>query len=80
MTPELVQVAEQRNVTRLHSVGVALPLGTMATSELIDMAGAIYNRQVAYPEPPEFRQQQLRRDFGAIAAEVRKRKVLINTV
>lgn len=71
MTPELIQVAEQRNVQRLESVGTTLALGKLSSQELVDLAGNLYDRRLN----PEFPHQepQLQRDFMKVAGELGRR-------
>lgn len=74
MTPELVAVAEARKVTRIHSVGVTMPLGTMALEELVTVGVNLINRQFAYPPITERQYAQLQADYEPVATEIRLRK------
>ena len=69
----LVSVANERNVTRLESVGVAVALGSMPTQSLIQLAGNLWDRQVASNH--DWKTAQLQRDLLAVSQEFGNREL-----
>lgn len=63
----LVEVANERNVTRLESVGIAVALGSMPTQSLVQLAGNLFDRQQASKH--DWKTEQLQRDLLYVSQE-----------
>lgn len=70
MSEALAQVNNERNVTRLHSVGVTMPLGTMAMNELLNLEMNLVDRLWGC-EP--YMQPKLEQDAANVGAEIQSR-------
>lgn len=72
MTPELAAHNNARNVTRLHSVGVALPLGTMAVEELSVVQSNLLGR-FTHAETTQRQRDRLFDDIVSVSGEFIRR-------